>query len=1042
MTATAAPQSETGTSVADKAEAILAHIVAAKGGSRRAGQVEMARNVATSLSERVPLLLQGGTGIGKALDVDTPIPTPSGFVRMGDLRVGDTVYDEQGQPTRVSEAFAVRHGRPCYKVVFSDGSVMVADGDHQWDVLASRSLPDSGDLWASGQTMTTAQIADALAGGEASFSVPLAAAVTGTHRDLPLDPYGLGLWLGGSSESGITAHVLTEHLPDALPGFSRSVRGRRTCITPTEVTEKALADNGVLGGTKHVPDDYLSAALAQREALLAGLLDASGFVVTPPRSAGQVQFTEVSHRLARDVQALACSLGYRATLRRREPGQTWIVAFSPDRAVFGSAVKNARFKTPSERPRTQTRGIDAVTAVKSRPVRCISVESSRHLYLAGREHVPTHNSIGEIAGALAFGQPVVIAPHTKALQDQLGADLDLVTSAFAETEGSPLSKTPTWAVVKGRSSYLCRNKIAPAAEPEDGQSTLVEVEPEDKRRNAATSDLGREVKALIEWADEADSGDRSEVPFPVSNRAWEQVSVTAEACTAKACPFYRDGSCFAEAARKKAKTADIIVTNQALLGQVMKLDMAIGRPLLMPDTVRGVIVDEAHEFPSVVANTFGAQVTMSRLTNAVKKTTALDEVGAPQAEKAREWANETITALERVVPVPKDPDRAAISKPEVVEGLGACQGAFEGLIALAEGLPEGDEDAKSRKDLLLRMLGNVVFDLRVLQIGTTDTQVAWVEPGMGRKAILRSAQFDVSERIHSRLLETIGSVVFTSATLTVAGKFDQPAKDYGFTLAPKWNSNVVESPFDYPQQGLLHFPDDMPLPSTNPQKNAAYAAAVAKVAAKMATAAGGRTLVLCTSLKAVELISAELERKVGRKFPVLIQRSGEPTKPLAEKFAADPKAILVGTRTFWSGVSIEGPTCSVVILDKSPFPSPGDPIIAARSEKADRNGGSGFREVSLPEAILTTVQGAGRLIRTVHDSGVVVLCDPRIRPGGPLSKAYSRDVLRSLPPFTREDDEAVVLDFLREIDRTADDSHAAVEVEEEDGSTDDTETKE
>lgn len=188
-------------------------------------------------------------------------------------------------------------------------------------------------------------------------------------------------------------------------------------------------------------------------------------------------------------------------------------------------------------------------------------------------------------------------------------------------------------------------------------------------------------------------------------------------------------------------------------------------------------------------------------------------------------------------------------------------------------------------------------------------------------------------------------------------------------------------------------------------------------------------MVLCTSQQAVEQIETRLAKLLGPEFPVIAQRSGEPTKPLAERFAADPKTVLVGTRSFWSGISVEGPTCSVVILDKSPFPSPGDPIIAARSEKADRLGGSGFREVSLPEAILTTVQGAGRLIRTVHDQGVVVLCDPRIKPGGPLAKGYARDVMRSLPPFAVIDDEAEVLARLADIDATADDTQDHVEIE-------------
>lgn len=1020
------------TSPDDLAEAILDHIIKAKGGQRRDGQVAMAREVAMALTEGRPLLLQGGTGIGKALDITTPIPTPHGFVPLGDIQVGDEVYDEQGRTTRVTHAWAVRHDRPCSEVEFSDGTTLVADDEHQWDTVSRAAMKDQSDPWAAARTVTTADLAADYVQGQWSEAhlIPLAAPVVGRRRALPLSGYALGLWLGGSTVSGLSAFVLAEHVPQTLRGFTLVTGARKTVVTPTPATEKVLAELGVLGGLKHIPSDYLSASRAQRKSLLAGLLDASGFVVVPQRSAGQVQFTEASQALASDVHALACSLGYRATLRHRDakPVRTWIVSFSPGEPVFGSEVKNARFGSVSSDRRTQARTVVAIRPVPSRPVRCISVDSPRHLYLAGRAHVPTHNSIGEIAGALAFGKQVVIAPHTKALQDQLGGDLDLVTSAFPEgATDAPLGRTPRWAVVKGRSAYLCRSKIAPQTEPVDGQSTLVEPE-QAVADPGPTSDLGKEVKALREWADQAEVGDRTEIPFSVSNRAWDQVTVSAEACTGRACPFNKDGTCFAEVARQKAKTADIIVTNQAFLSQVMRLDMAIGKPLLLPETVRGIIVDEAHEFPSVVANTFGAQVSAARLVNAAKKTTLLDSKGAEAAENARKRAVTSAQALDKALPTPKDPDRAAASLPAVIQALVACQDAFQGLATLGEALDEGDDESKSKKDLLLRMLNNLVFDLGLLQYGTTDTQVAWVETQNG-KAVMRSAQFDVSERIYSRLLEPFRSVVFTSATLTIAGRFDQPAHDYGFGLTPSWTGEVVESPFDYPSQGMLHFPSDMPLPSTNPQKKAEYSAAVAGVAARMAKAAGGRTMVLCTSQQAVEQIETRLAKLLGPEFPVIAQRSGEPTKPLAERFAADPKTVLVGTRSFWSGISVEGPTCSVVILDKSPFPSPGDPIIAARSEKADRLGGSGFREVSLPEAILTTVQGAGRLIRTVHDQGVVVLCDPRIKPGGPLAKGYARDVMRSLPPFAVIDDEAEVLARLADIDATADDTQDHVEIE-------------
>lgn len=1035
MATTAAPSAESAPdasldldAIENKAEAILDHIIRIKGGSRRDGQVRMARLVARNLATGNPTLLQGGTGIGKALDVDTPIPTPRGFVRMGDLKVGDEVFDERGNICRVTHAFDVRYGRPCSELAFSDGSALIADDEHQWDTITrtARRTFTGEDPWAAASTTTTAQIRETLlASGKqrSNHSIPLAGPIQTKPGDLPLAPYALGIWLGGTRPNGQVAYIKHPNGPADLDGFIAEADTKQTVFTPTEDTLLALKD--LLGEelSKTIPEKYLFAAEDQRRALLAGLLDASGFVVGGQRHVGgQVQFTEVYEPLARATHALACSLGFRATInpRNRPDGtpMTWVVAFSPNRPVFQHAqAKNARLGEPEGSRRTTARTITAVTKVPSRPVRCISVDSPRHLYLAGTSFIPTHNSIGYLAGALATGKQVVVAPHTKALQDQLRADLDLIASAFNGQADAPLDHTPTYSVIKGRGSYLCLDKVRG---PEDSeQATLSEAGDSD----GPTSDLGREVKALAEWADTTEVGDRSEVPFPVSYKAWGMVSVTPDDCKTKGCAFYRDEDdlCFAERARMAAKEADIIVVNQAYLAMSMKY------PALLPETVAAVVVDEAHEFPSVVSNTFGAQVNARRLKNVLDKTTVLEQV-TDKAEKQREDAADAIEEFEGL-PVPRTADRDLPAKPQVTRVLEKCSRAFEQLAQTATGMPQTDEEETARRELMLRMLGNVVFDLKLLLMGTTDKQVAWAEPDYGRIQ-LRSAQFDVAETIFEKLLKPFRSVAFTSATLTVAGRFDQPAKDYGFTLAP-WRGEVVESPFDYTRQGMVWTPAGMPFPGKKPEDQEEYTDAVADVVEKVARAAGGRTLVLCTSRASVTNISDILRDRLGDEYPILVQEPGEPTKPLAQKFSQDPRAILIGTRSFWTGVSLEGDTCSAVILDKLPFPSPGEPIIAAKGEKADRQGGSGFREVYLSEACLTVVQGAGRLIRTVHDRGVVVLCDPRVHDRSEHRKMYGRDVMRSLPPFPVTTDEEQVMNFLREIDRTADDSHNTVVIEEE-----------
>lgn len=1029
-------------SAPDAAEAILEAIIEAKGGSRRDGQVLMARNVAMALSTSRPLLVQGGTGIGKALDVDTLIPTPDrGFVRMGDLRVGWKVFNEMGQIVRITEAFDVLRDRPCYEITFSDGTTIVADADHLWDTLdrAARRLGQGVD-WSLAKTVTTKQIASSLMrAGRANHVIPLAAALdTPTATDLPVTPYALGVWLGGTVRASETAMVVPGSVSSHIPGLRQDDEGQQVRLTPTEETFGHLRDLGVTDGDAHIPDRYLFASKEQREALMQGLLDASGYVVGGKgHVGGQVQFTDARERLAADVQSLVASLGFRPSLRPRHDKDgkviTWIVAFSPARPVFGNQSKNDRLGTPASR-RTDSRSIVSVKKVPSRPVRCISVEGERNLYLAGRAMIPTHNSIGYLSGILASGKQVVVAPHTKALQDQLRGDLDLIASAFPADGGELLDGPPRYAVIKGRKSYLCLSKVRG---DEQGKEETLEGLEEDF---APTSDLGKEFVALSKWADQTDTGDRSDVPFPVSSKAWNLASVSSEECTGKACPFYKDKSCFAEKARRRGQYANVVVVNQNYLAMGMKIER------LLPEGVEGVVLDEAHEFPAVVADTFGAQVGTDRLRNALKKTTKpLTEFDEARAEPILTGAEKQIKRLDVVMTAPKNPDRDLITNPKVVKVLTDLRASFSNASDLASLLPEGDEQEKSRKDLLARMLDNLIADLDLLLMGSTDTQVAWVETQRG-KAIARSARFDVAQTINDLLVRRYKGVVFTSATLTVAGQFDQTARQFGMEHAQQdaldegrvqpgasiWGKSIVPSPFDYSNSTMLYMPTDMPEPSTAQGKGQVYYEAVAKVAEKAIRAGGGRTLVLCTSRESVRVISEHLQMSLGDEYPIYAQEPGEPAKEVARKFAEDPRSVLVGTRTFWTGVSVEGDTCATVILDKLPFPSPGEPITSARSEKADKRGkGLGFREVFLAEACLTAVQGAGRLVRTVRDRGVVIICDPRLNPRSRFKKSYNTQVLNSLPPFRWVQDEDEVWRYLEQINATANDAEPhEVEIDE------------
>lgn len=615
----------------------------------------------------------------------------------------------------------------------------------------------------------------------------------------------------------------------------------------------------------------------------------------------------------------------------------------------------------------------------------------------------TGKGFAYLAGALACGQQTVVATHTKALQDQLASDMELIMSAM-EGHDELWDITPTFAVLKGRGAYACRSKFAPRDGDDAAEALFGDDFGSDQKQ--PSSELGAEVQRLAKWAETTESGDRTDVPFQTSAKAWAMASTTADDCTGKACPLY--STCFAEVARAKANKATIIITNQTLLAMSMRLP-------ILPDTVSAVIIDESQEFGNVTSDAFGAEVSFERLEGVVKRCSALDVIGKKQSEGLKESASRSIASLSKMVKVPKkfDSDRETMQKDSVKKALASLRSRFAELNTFALSFPMKNEKDKGIKDVTRRMLAKIIFDIDLLIEGTTDTQVTWVDRGFRDTAVMHSAKYEVSEIIYNRLIHEYRSVVFTSATLTVAGEFTAPAKEFGFTKGP-WTGVVVESPFDFAKQGRVWYPENMPLPN-----DPAFYTRVAETTVEVARAAGGRTMTLCTSWKGVNEVAEIVRAELGDEFPVIVQEPGAGFNFLRDQFQADPRTILIATRTFWTGVSFEGDTCVATIIDKVPFPSPGDPKIAARSEAADKRGGSGFGEVSLPIACLTITQGAGRLIRTIDDHGVVIICDPRVNPSSRLKKGYAREIKRSLPPFTHVESKTDVLGFLRQIDQEA-----------------------
>ncbi len=621
--------------------------------------------------------------------------------------------------------------------------------------------------------------------------------------------------------------------------------------------------------------------------------------------------------------------------------------------------------------------------------------------LRSREHLlvqagtGTGKSLAYLVPALAAGRRVVVATATKALQAQLvDKDLPRLVAALA----GPLGRTPTYALAKGRGNYVCRQQVS------GGPGAV--AEPEGLFEAAPPSGLAQQVLRLREWAQETETGDRDEVPFPVGDRAWRQVSVSARDCLGRRCPDLAD--CFAEQAREAAREADVVVANHALLA----LD-AFTALTVLPEH-DAVVVDEAHELVASVTEALTAELSRTDLRRAVA---VAGELLPATARERLQDASEALEGLLAVLP----PGRLRVLPDEAADVLALVEAACSAAAGQVprDGAP--DEAVAAARDRARTLLTDVAAAAGEVRAPAVPSAVYAEGPLGGVR--LRASPLQVGGALAARLFGE-RTVVATSATLTVGGSFDLPARALGLRpaegaavgepFAPaardddepplRWRSLDVGSPFDARRQGQLWVAADLPAPSTP-----AWPAAVDALLVELVEAAGGRTLALFSSSAAAARAAASVRAALPG-LPVLLQ--GEDSAgALAHAFASDARTCLFGTRSFWQGVDVPGSACQLVVLDRIPFAHVEDPLVQARLEAA---GPAGFRAVTLPPAAVLLAQGAGRLLRSPTDRGVVAVLDPRL-----ATASYAPVLLATLPDFYRARSKEAVLTSLRAIDAAA-----------------------
>jgi ATP-dependent DNA helicase DinG len=1081
----------------------------------RPAQLELAQEVARALNHPGGQAIgQAGTGTGKALAVTTPIPVPisakhpTGWALMGELKRGDEVFDEFGSVVTVSVAHRIVRDRECFRLTFSDGSWIIASGEHLWptipDAADTRSrveiCREVRDAYAADAERTKVNVLDLYEDCRGALPMAVLAEAAGVTiaRLLPVKVIEnaagstlreagslerltrlagstvaeatsiLGIArLAGADESELSGNASPEDVERLIGGrlpnpimvapadvLDEAIRllgqedlaevnrvitrtqdlGRRTNVSllvptlPMVLPDARLPLDPYRLGQRlaaqpdslEIPHSYLRASTVQRLALLQGIMDVAGAVDQVEATGETCLFAHPSRAFTESVLQLLATFGIHVS--RSRWGRNARLAFNHGGIrVFRCPDKAAELNRAAN---TGAQGLHIIRVEKVEPVpvRCITVKSPTHLFLAGTSCVPTHNSLAYLVpaalAAAVDGKRTVVSTESLSLQSQLvDKDAPVVTRAVSQVVPGTAPKV---AVLKGWSNHAC---LVAARETAHKILRIKEGKEEpDEKMAGRLRERGGQQEMLVAWAldqysDPALKGDRHSYTGVSNGADWASVSVTpAECIGVKKCPFA--DRCKAARAKVAAAEADVVVTNHTLLA----VEAANGVPAVTGSKTLGhfdaIVMDEAHGMPSQVRNQGAGEVTGRRIRSLARSLTHTVELGknhkiADAGDMIAQMVDKALNAKVRngdIHKVGEDEDPAA----DFGSAMEAWLTQARALIVQATKAHSNDMSVKR----VLTRFDNALSDLN--QVRTHTPGVArWVEAGRGNdhEAALRYSTVNVSaalkrnlwiapeveddlkDRDRAQAEDDIScdvgpegdKVYYPMSVVAVSATIPQ-----GFAREMGLDASVIcfPSPFDVARKRSAVYvpraidPADIAAlsatqarsgkPKLDTSRHAAWV--IPKIAA-LVEANGGRALVLAAKSSDGKAYAEYLRTRTGGMFTVLDQWDGLPLRELVERWRSDETAVLVGTRSLMTGVDAPGTTCSLVIIDRIPR-SPSNPVDDARLEslmsaqKIDR--WRADRQVYVADAALLVEQAAGRLIRSGNDKGMVALLDPRL----------------------------------------------------------------